>query len=473
MIQVDENPLIDALDALDQGLLWLDPDLRVLRHNHAYRYLLELDNPDQFIGQPYSDVLEFLLKRGEFLNHDDEGEFIASRMRAMRAGQPYRIRRLRPNGTLLSVAAKPLTSGGYVFTYLDVTSEAQALEEIQRATKATVVAMANFAEHRDTDTGVHVLRVARLVGQTAHALMVDGQFPANINPTFIETAHVASILHDVGKIATPDSILLKPGPLSDAERAAMMQHSVAGAQLLRQAQLIMGESRYLDMGADISATHHEWFDGNGYPKGLAGEAIPLAGRICAIADVFDALTSRRPYKAPWSTEHALAHIRSLRARQFDPLVTDAFIKVVEEREAVSVVHWTDAMSVGNPHIDEQHMILIDTINQLATAEARADRPVVAMIIDELVAYASFHFSFEEQLMADAAYPVLDQHHRVHQGFSQWILQVREEFFHGKRLQVGERILHFLRDWLRKHILDEDQRYRPYLNNLKPHSSAPN
>ena len=131
------------------------------------------------------------------------------------------------------------------------------------------------------------------------------------------------------------------------------------------------------------------------------------------------------------------------------------------------------MSVGNPHIDEQHMILIDTINQLATAEARADRPVVAMIIDELVAYASFHFSFEEQLMADAAYPVLDQHHRVHQGFSQWILQVREEFFHGKRLQVGERILHFLRDWLRKHILDEDQRYRPYLNNPQPHSSAPN
>ena len=197
MIQVDENPLIDALDALDQGLLWLDPDLRVLRHNHAYRCLLELDNPDQFIGQPYSDVLEFLLKRGEFLYHDDEGVFIASRMRAMRAGQPYRIRRLRPNGTLLSVAAKPLTSGGYVFTYLDVTSEAQALEEIQRATKATVVAMANFAEHRDTDTGVHVLRVARLVGQTAHALMVDGQFPANINPTFIETAHVASILHDL------------------------------------------------------------------------------------------------------------------------------------------------------------------------------------------------------------------------------------------------------------------------------------
>lgn len=457
-----DAPLGDALDAMDQGFLWLDPDLRVRRHNRAYRKLLELEHPDQFVGQPYGMLLHYLVQRGEFAGIGEEDEFLAERLRALQAGEPYRIQRLRPNGTLLSVAATPLEKGGFVYTYLDVTREGRALEEIQRTTKATVVAMANFAEHRDTDTGVHVLRVARMVGEIAHRLMVDGHFPETVDAAFIETVRIASILHDVGKIATPDRILLKPGPLTDDERVTMTMHASTGAQLLRQAHLTMGESRYLHLGAAICQSHHEWFDGSGYPHGLAGEAIPLAGRICAIADVFDALTSRRPYKAPWTTERAMAHVLSLRGTQFDPLVTDAFAKVIAEREAVSIVQWSDAMSVGDPHIDEQHMILIDTINQLATAEARADRPLVAMIIDELVSYASFHFSFEEQLMAAAGYPDLAKHQRIHQGFSQWILEVREDFFHRKRAQVGERILHFLRDWLRNHILDEDQLYRPYL-----------
>lgn len=459
----DEIPLGDALDAMDQGFLWLDTDLRVRRHNRAYRQLLELEHDDQFVGRTYDELLQYLVQRGEFNGIGAEDEFLAERMRSMRAGEPYRTQRLRPNGTLLSVAATPLKNGGYVYTYLDITREGRALEEIQRTTKATVVAMANFAEHRDTDTGVHVLRVARLVAQIAHQLQSDRHFPDIVDDAFIETVRIASILHDVGKITTPDRILLKPGPLSEDERITMMLHPMAGAELLRQAHLTMGESRYLHMGADISATHHEWFDGTGYPRGLAGEAIPLAGRICAIADVFDALTSRRPYKSPWTTERAMEHVRSMRGTQFDPVITDAFIKVIEEREAISIVHWTDAMSVGNPHIDEQHMILMDTINQLATAEARADRPLIAMIIEELASYASFHFGYEEQLMAEARYPDLEQHKRIHQGFNQWILEVREEYLHGKRTQVGERILHFLRDWLRNHILAEDQLYRPFLD----------
>lgn len=456
-------PLSAALDAMDQGFLWLDTDLRVRQHNRAYRRLLDLEHADQFVGQPYSALLQYLLQRGEFADVGAEETYLAQRMRAMRAGEPYRIQRVRPNGTLLSVAATPLEQGGYVYTYLDITREGRALEEVRRTAKATVVAMANFAEHRDTDTGVHVLRVARLVGQIARQLKNGGHFPDTVNDAFIEQVRIGSILHDVGKIASPDRILLKPGPLTAEERATMMLHTATGAQLLRQAHLMMGESHYLHVGADIAQTHHEWFDGTGYPGGLAGEAIPLAGRICAIADVFDALTSRRPYKAPWSTERAVAQIVAHRGSQFDPVVTDAFVAVIREREAVSVVQWTDAMSVGNQHIDEQHMILMDTINQLATAEAQNDRPVVAMIIDELVSYASFHFYFEEQLMADAGYPDLEKHRRIHQGFSRWIADVREDFIHRRRTQVGERILHFLRDWLRNHILDEDQLYRPYLD----------
>jgi hemerythrin-like metal-binding protein len=114
------------------------------------------------------------------------------------------------------------------------------------------------------------------------------------------------------------------------------------------------------------------------------------------------------------------------------------------------------------------MILIDTINQLATAQSRNDRPLLTMIIDELVSYTSFHFFFEERLMANAGYPELDKHRSIHLGFSQWITQVREEFISHRCAQFGERILAFLRDWLRKHILDEDQLYRPYIENPQLH-----
>lgn len=462
--QATDGELADALDAMDQGFLWLDQNFVIRRHNLAYRRLLEIEETDQFVGRPYSELLRFLSERGEFAENGDRESIPVECLRAMRGGEPHRAERVRPNGTVLSISAVPLPSGGYVHTYLDITRESRALEEVRRNTKATVVAMANFAEHRDTDTGVHVLRVARLVGQTARQLKRCNQFPDIVDEAFIEHVSTASILHDVGKISTPDRVLLKAGPLSDEERAVMKLHPGVGAQLLKQAHVMMGESSYLQIGAEIALTHHEWFDGSGYPAGLAGEDIPLSGRICAIADVFDALTSRRPYKAPWSTEKAVELIINQSGSQFDAVVVEAFVEVIRNRETVSLVQWSDSMSVGNLHIDEQHKILIDTINQLASAESQNDRPVVSMIIDELVSYAAFHFQFEEQLIEDGGYPDLDKHRRIHQGFVEWVTDIREQFVYHRRPQVGARILNFLRDWLRDHILGEDQRYRPFIGN---------
>lgn len=467
----DNNPAIEAglaeaLETMDQGFLWLDENLVVRRYNHAYRRLLDIDDPGRFVGRPYREVIGFLLERGEFTDAEDHETFLAERLRAMQRGEKYCIERVRPNGTILRISAVPLPSGGYVYTYLDITRESHALENVRRNAKATVVAMANFAEHRDTDTGVHVLRVARLVKQVARKLRQNGQHRAVIDDAFIEHLGTASILHDVGKISTPDRVLLKAGPLTDDERSIINLHTTVGARLLRQAHLMIGDSRYLTLGAEIALTHHERYDGRGYPAGLAGEDIPLAGRICAIADVFDALTSRRPYKAPWTTEQALAEIQRQAGSQFDPTVVEALVQVIRERDAVSLVQWSESMSVGNLHIDEQHKILIDTINQLASAESRNDRPVVAMIIDELVSYAAFHFQFEEQLMEAGGFPELEPHRRVHHGFVQWVSEVREEFILQRRSQFGTRILAFLRDWLRDHILDEDQRYRPFIVNRR-------
>lgn len=456
--------LAEAIDVIDQGLLWLDEHFCVRGHNHAYRRLLEIADENLGIGKPYQEMLQFLLDRGEFFS-DDHEKFLAERMASMRRHESLRIERVRPNGVALSVTAVPLPSGGYVYTYLDVTRERRAREFQRRNAKATVVAMANFAEHRDTDTGVHVLRVARLVGQTARKLMQHEKFASIIDEEFIEHAATASILHDVGKITTPDRILLKAGPLTDEERETIKRHAVVGALLLKQTKLTIGDSPYLAIGTDIALTHHEWFDGQGYPHGLAGDAIPLAGRICAVADVFDALTSRRPYKTPWETEKAVALIRTQSGSQFDPDVVAAFLEVIRERETVCLVRWTDDMSVGNLHIDEQHAILIDTINQLVSAESLHNHHAVAMIIDELVSYAAFHFEYEENLMARAHYPQLDEHRIIHQVFVKWITDFRDEYATFGKRPLGESVLDFLRDWLKHHILGEDQRYRPYTKDL--------
>lgn len=452
---------MEAIDAIDQGLLWLDEDLRIEGHNEAYRRLLGIEGNGAFVGRPYLDILRYLLERGEFFDEDHD-KYLEARLRSMQRRETLRIERVRPNGIALSIMAAPLSSGGYVYTYLDVTRERAAREAQRRNAKATVVAMANLAEHRDADTGVHVLRVARLVGQTARKLGMRDQFAATVDDEFIEHIATASILHDVGKIATPDGILLKSGPLTGEEREIMKQHTIVGANLLRQALLTMGNSRYLDIGVEVALTHHEWFDGRGYPHGKSGEDIPLAGRICAVADVFDALTSRRPYKQPWETEKALDLIRQQSGGQFDPLVVDAFIEVIDERERVCLVRWEDAFSVGNLHIDEQHSILIDTINQLASAESLHNHHCVSMIIDELVSYAAFHFDFEERLMASSGYPYLDEHRIIHQAFVKWVTDLRDEYTtYGKR-PLGEAVLNYLRDWLSHHILGEDQRYRPFL-----------
>lgn len=460
-----DDGLAEAMQAIDQGYIWLDDKWVVRGRNQAYRKLLALEDAQRFIGRPYGEIIEFLLRRCEFFDSGDHASFIAERLESMQLRNTRRFERVRPNGTVLSISALPLPSGGYVYTYLDITRESRALEEVRHNAKATVVAMANFPEHRDTDTGVHVLRVARLVGQTARQLQRCGLFPTIIDDAFVDQVSTASILHDVGKIATPDRILFKAGPLTEDERSSMKLHAVAGAQMLNQAGLVMDDSRYLKIGAEIALTHHEWFDGSGYPHGLAGENIPITGRICALADVFDALTSRRPYKTPWSTQRAVMQIRQQIGTQFDPAVAEAFLAVIEEREKVLLVHWSESMEVGNMHIDEQHRILIDTINQLASAETQNDRAVVAMIIDELVNYSVFHFEYEERLIEAAGYPQLQEHRRIHQGFVTWIKELREEFTYHRRQQLGERILGFLRDWLREHILGEDQRYRPYIADI--------
>jgi response regulator RpfG family c-di-GMP phosphodiesterase len=189
--------------------------------------------------------------------------------------------------------------------------------------EATVVALADLAESRDATTGGHVRRVCRLTDGIAAELHAAGKFPDVLTPAFMSMAGLASILHDVGKVATPDAILLKPGRHTPEERAIMEEHALIGETVLaRAAKMVEGVST-LSMGAQIAGGHHEHFDGSGYPRQLKGHAIPLEARIVAVVDVFDALLHRRPYKEPWELDAVLAYLQERRNTQFDPDVLDA------------------------------------------------------------------------------------------------------------------------------------------------------
>jgi methanogenic corrinoid protein MtbC1 len=190
-----------------------------------------------------------------------------------------------------------------------------ALTELEIAQAETVRRLSMAVEFRDEDTGAHIERIGRFSTLLAEQIGMD--------PEFCEKLSHAAPLHDVGKVAIPDSILLKPGPLTPAERAIVETHAEEGHRLVRGSS-----SSILDMAATIALSHQEKWDGSGYPRGLVGEEIPIEGRIVAVADVFDALTSDRVYRKAFSVEEAVKMMREERGHHFDPMVLDAFMEVL-------------------------------------------------------------------------------------------------------------------------------------------------
>jgi putative two-component system response regulator len=188
---------------------------------------------------------------------------------------------------------------------------AERTRALEGARTEAVERLALAAEYRDDDTHQHAQRI----GNTAALLAAGLELPEDT----VEVVRRAAPLHDIGKIALSDAILLKPGRLTAGEFNTVKSHALIGARILSGSQ-----SSLLRMAEEIAISHHERWDGNGYPGGLSGEAIPLTGRIVAVADVFDALTHDRPYKAAWSVEDGVAEIANGRGRHFDPSIVDVF-----------------------------------------------------------------------------------------------------------------------------------------------------
>lgn len=201
-------------------------------------------------------------------------------------------------------------------------------EEVEKATEViyareqeTIVRLSRAAEFRDPETGAHILRMAHYAQIIAANL--------GMAEAFQRMLLSAAPMHDVGKLGTPDHILLKPGKLTGEEYDVMKNHARIGHEILKGSS-----SPALQMAATIALTHHEKFDGSGYPRGLAGESIPIEGRIVAVADVFDALTSARPYKEAWDLQRAVAFLEEGSGRHFDPRCVNALLQDWESVLAV-------------------------------------------------------------------------------------------------------------------------------------------
>ncbi len=195
-------------------------------------------------------------------------------------------------------------------------------KKLEEAKFEIIQRLMTAAEYRDDPGGNHVGRVSQYCELVALAYGLD-EFQADL-------ILWASPMHDIGKIAIPDRILLKPGPLTPEEREEMTRHCEIGAELLRDS-----DSEALQLAESIALTHHEKWDGSGYPRGLKGDEIPIEGRIMAVADVFDALTCKRPYKEAWAIDKAVEEIKSLSGTHFDPAVVEAFMKALPGIEGIA------------------------------------------------------------------------------------------------------------------------------------------
>ncbi len=212
------------------------------------------------------------------------------------------------------------------------------IREVALIQDTTIIAMASLAETRDNETGDHIRRTQNYVSLLARQLQTHPRFRDALSDAVIDLLHKSAPLHDIGKIGIPDRILLKPGKLEADEFEIMKTHAALGLEAIRKAERYLeGETNFLSYAREIAGSHHEKWDGSGYPQGLMGEAIPVSARLMAVADVYDALISKRVYKPAFSHEQAVEIIREGRGGHFDPDIVDAFLSVEQRFNDVAVL----------------------------------------------------------------------------------------------------------------------------------------
>ncbi len=210
--------------------------------------------------------------------------------------------------------------------------------ELMLTRDVTIEAMGTLAEYRDPETGGHIKRTQGYVRLLAEHLRHHPRFADYLDDKTIDLLYKSAPLHDIGKVAIADEILLKPGPLTDSEFEDMKQHTILGRDAIIAAESRLGENSFLSIAREIAEFHQEKWDGSGYPHGIAGDDIPIAGRLMALADVYDALISKRVYKPPFTHTKAVELILEGRGTHFDPDITDAFEELQAKFREIALSH---------------------------------------------------------------------------------------------------------------------------------------
>ena len=222
------------------------------------------------------------------------------------------------------------------------------ITENELTQQVSIRALAHLAETRDPETGSHVLRTQEYVRLIAELLSDIAGYAAKLTPTYVDSIVSSAPLHDIGKVGIPDSILRKPAPLDNDEFQIMRCHSALGREAIEHAEHdVRSELPFLNAAKEITRWHHERWDGTGYPDRLRGEAIPLSARIMALADVFDALTTRRVYRDALSLDEARSYIVAERGRAFDPTIVDVFVQHFDRFVAIHHMYREESMQLDN------------------------------------------------------------------------------------------------------------------------------
>ena len=272
---------------------------------------------------------------------------VLARVRDLLAAE-YRLQVAATQVEAMDMAAAG-TSAELVVMDLEAQSFAAMAQQTAAVQDVTILAMAALAETRDSDTGNHLRRTQHYVRALARKLSIHPRFSAVLTPKNIGMIFKSVPLHDIGKVCLPDRVLLKPGKLTEEEFEIMKTHTTLGRDAIVQAEQAVGvELDFFTFAKEIAYSHQEKWDGTGYPQGLAGDQIPVSARLMAVADVYDALISRRVYKAAMSHEDAVAIIAQTRGRHFDPDVVDAFLEVKDTFHAIAI-----AFSDSDADIDKK------------------------------------------------------------------------------------------------------------------------
>ncbi|MBE9544048.1 MAG: HD domain-containing protein [Proteobacteria bacterium] len=206
----------------------------------------------------------------------------------------------------------------------------ESYRKLHNARMATILGLAKLAEYRDEGTGTHLERIREYAKLIAQEMSKNPKYAGHITPEYIDDIYQSSILHDIGKVGIPDAVLLKPAKLTEEEFDVIKRHTTLGGDAIKAIEAKIEGKSFLALGKEIAYSHHEKWDGSGYPRRLNGEGIPLSARIIALADVYDALTTKRFYKEAYSHKRSRQIITDLKGTHFDPEVVDVFLTLEDE-----------------------------------------------------------------------------------------------------------------------------------------------